>query len=99
MRMHVALMRYHGKALDQRQIRSAQTVEADIIVMHENVTLLNRYSDVAKIAAGDAMKAAALPPLYDCRLSQIGNNGFVLSGWQLEGSIAFEQAWWCRIAL
>ncbi|WP_429501147.1 hypothetical protein ACQUFY_28115 (plasmid) [Robbsia andropogonis] len=99
MRMHVTPMRYHGKALDQHQIRSAPAVLADIIVAHENVASLNRYSDVARIAAGDASKAAALPPLYDCRLSHMGSNGFVLSGVQIEGSIAFAQAWWCRVAV
>jgi hypothetical protein len=93
---HITPMRLHGKALEQHQIRSAQAVWGDIIVSHQNVTALGRYSDVATVAAGDGRKDALLPALYDCRLSHMGTNGFVLAGLQLEGSIAFAQNWWCR---
>src|SRR5260370_29470282 len=50
---YVTLMRFHGKALDQHQIRTAESVWADIIVSHENVTALGRYSDVATVRPGD----------------------------------------------
>jgi hypothetical protein len=92
---HITLMRRNGKALDQHQIRSAPAVRGDIIVAHENVTALGRYSDVAKIGGGQVSEAL-LPALYDCRLAHMSTGGFVLSGLQLEGSIAFAQSWWCR---
>jgi hypothetical protein len=91
----ISAMRRHGKALDQHQIRSAEAIWGDIIVAHENVTILGRYSDVATIGGGRRGEAA-LPALYDCRLAHMGTNGFVLSGLELEGSIGFAQAWWCR---
>jgi len=94
--VQITLMRFHGKALDQHQIRSAEPVWGDLIVSHQNVTTLGRYSDVATVVGGDGRKDALLPPLYDCRLSHVGTNGFVLVGLQLEGSIAFGQNWWCR---
>jgi len=96
MYLYVTLMRYHGKALDQYQIRSAPAVQANIIVSHENVAVLGRYSDVASALGGSGGKDALLPALYDCRLSHMGTNGFVLAGLQFEGSIGFAQNWWCR---
>src|SRR5258708_7130232 len=93
---HIILMRFYGKALDQHQIRTAESVWADIIVSHQNVNALGRYSDVASVRPGDGSRDELLPSLYDCRLAHMGTNGFVLSGLQLEGSIAFVQAWWCR---
>ena len=94
---HITQMRFHGKALDQSQIRTAESVWADIVVSHENVSALGRYSDVASVARpGGGIRNDLLPPLYDCRLAHMGTNGFVLSGLTLEGSIAFAQAWWCR---
>lgn len=98
MYLHVTLMRVHGKALDQHQIRSAEAVQVNVIVSHENVTALGRYSDVASAHGGPGGKDELLPALYDCRLSHMGTNGFVLAGLQLEGSIGFAQNWWCRPA-
>ena len=89
----ITLMRYHGKALDKHQIRNADAVSGDVVVSHQNVAALGRYSDVATVLAGDGRKEGLLPPLYDCRLSHMGPNGFVLSGLQLEGSIGFAQSW------
>jgi hypothetical protein len=40
-------MRFHWKALEQYQIRSAESVRGDIVVAHVNVEALGRYSDVA----------------------------------------------------
>ncbi len=94
--VHITLMRFHGKQLDQHQIRTAQSVWGDIIISHQNVESLGRYSDVAAVVAGDGHKDTLLPALYDCRLAHMGTNGFVLSGLQLEGTIAFGQSWWCR---
>jgi hypothetical protein len=71
-------------------------VWADIIVSPQNVTALDRYSDVANVRPGDGSRDELLPALYDCRLSHMGTNGFVLAGLQLEGSIAFAQNWGCR---
>jgi hypothetical protein len=96
MLFQVTLMRFHGKALDQHQIRSAEAVRANIIISHQSVTALGRYSDVASAHGGQGNKDALLPELYDCRLSHMGTNGFVLSGLQLEGSIGFAQNWWCQ---
>jgi len=90
---HITPMRFHGKALDQHQIRSAQAVRADIIVSHQNVTALGRYSDVATVRGGQGGNDDLLPELYDIRLAHMGTNG---SGLQLEGSIAFAQSRWCR---
>jgi hypothetical protein len=98
MHADVTLMRLHGKALDQQQIRTAPAVRANIIVSHQNVTALGRYSDVANVQGGAGGKDDLLPPLYDCRLSHMGANGFVLNGFELHGSIAFGQSWWCRPA-
>ena len=88
-------MRFHGKALDQHQIRTASAVRGDIVVAHENVTALGRYSDVASIGGGK-ISETLLPALYDCRLAHMGTGGFVLSGLELVGSIAYAQSWWCR---
>jgi hypothetical protein len=52
MLFQVALMRFHGKALDQHQIRSAEAVRANIIISHQNVTVLGRYSEVASAQGG-----------------------------------------------
>ena len=64
-------MRFHGKALDQHQIRSAEAVWGDIIVSHQNVTELGRYSDVATASSGDGRKELPLAALYHCRLSHM----------------------------
>lgn len=37
---HITLMRLGGRALDQHQIRSAQAALGNIIVSHENATVL-----------------------------------------------------------
>lgn len=92
---HITTMRLHGKALDQHQIRTAPAVRGDIVVAHENVTALGRYSDVASIRGGHVSEAL-LPALYDCRLAHMATGGFVLSGLELIGSIAYAQSWWCR---
>lgn len=92
---HITLMRHNGKALDQHQIRSAPAVRGDIIISHENVTALGRHSDVANIGGGHVSEAL-LPALYDCRLAHMSTGGFVLSGLELIGSIAYAQSWWCR---
>jgi len=92
---HITLMRLHGRAIDQHQIRTAPAVLGDIVVAHENVTALGRYSDVASVGGGQVSEAL-LPALYDCRLAYMGTGGFVLSGLELVGSIAYAQAWWCR---
>lgn len=68
MLFQVTLMRFHGKALDQHQIRSAEAVRANIIISHQNVTVLGRYSDVASAHGGQGNNDALLPELYDCRL-------------------------------
>src|SRR5260370_18640091 len=73
---HITPMRLHGKALEQHQIRSAQAVWGDIIVSHQNVTALGRYSDVATVAAGDGRKDPRLPPLYTCPLSRLATTWF-----------------------
>ncbi|WP_175946678.1 hypothetical protein [Caballeronia sp. BCC1704] len=96
--VRVVQMRFHGKALEQSQIRTAEPVRADLLVSHESSSELGRYADVARLRAGDGAQAELLPALYDCRLSHMGTNGFVLSGVELAGSIAFAQAWWCRPA-
>ena len=64
-------MRFHGKALDQHQIRSAEAVWGDIVVSDQNVTALGRYSDVATVSSGDCRKELPLSALYDCRLSHM----------------------------
>lgn len=92
---YITPMRLHGKALDQHQIRTAQAVRGDIVIAHENVTALGRHSEVASIGGGHVSEAF-LPPLYDCRLAYMGTGGFVLSGLELVGSIAYAQSWWCR---
>ncbi|AME28761.1 hypothetical protein AXG89_33755 (plasmid) [Burkholderia sp. PAMC 26561] len=92
---HITLMRLYGKALDQHQIRTASAARGDIVVAHENVTALGLYSDVATIGGG-RVNEALLFALYDCRLAHMGTSGFVLSGPELIGSIAYAQAWWCR---
>jgi hypothetical protein len=96
--VHITPMRFHGKALDQHQIRTAESLLGNIIVSHQNVTVLGRYSDVATVQTGRGGQDSLLPALYDCRLAHMGTNGFVLSGLQLEGAIAFAQGWWCRQA-
>ena len=95
MRLQVVLMRRHGKALEQYQIRSADAVIGDVVVAHVKVEALGRYSDVASMNRS-MTELEGLPSLYDVRLAHMGVQGFVLSGIQLEGTIGFAQAWWCR---
>jgi hypothetical protein len=99
MYLQVVVMRFHGKALEQSQIRAAESVRAEVIVAHENSNALGRYSDVARASAAGDGKDQLLLALYDCRLSHMGHGGFVLSGLELIGSIAFAQNWWCRPVL
>jgi hypothetical protein len=91
----ITLMRLRGKALTQDQIRQALPVRANIIVAHHSVPVLGRYSDVASAQSTDG-SPSLLPELYDCRLAHMGPGGFVLSGMQLDGTMAWAQAWWCR---
>jgi hypothetical protein len=93
---NITAMRVRGKAIGQDEIRRVPTVHADIIVSNENVTSLGRYSKVATVKSGSGGMDDLLPPLYDCGLSHMGTNGFVLSGIELVGEIAYAQAWWCR---
>jgi len=60
MYLYVTLMRVHGKALDQHQIRSAEAAQVNVIVSHENVTVLalsrksrKRLFRVQHLTAGD----------------------------------------------
>jgi hypothetical protein len=92
----VSLMRVAGRALDMQAIRTAQATRGDLIVGHQHVKQLGRYADVATLHPGYGEQKPLLPPLYDVRLSHMGTNGFVLTGLNLEGSLAIAQAWWCR---
>lgn len=96
MRCHITRMRYHGKAYEQNAIRSAPSITGDIILSSERPELLGRGSDVATVKAEGGSHEKAIPSLYDCRLSSMGTNGFVLSGVEFEGSIGYAQSWWCR---
>jgi hypothetical protein len=96
MRALITPMRFHGKSLEQSQIRTAESIWADVVVGQTNVTALGRHSDVASARPGDGSREDLLPPLYDVRLSHMATNGFVLAGLELVGSIAYAQAWWCR---
>lgn len=89
-------MRIRGEALPQKDIRSAPSVVGDVIVSHENVTALGRYAEVATLLSGKGGNSHPVPLLYDCRLAHMGTMGFVLSGLELEGPVAYAQAWWCR---
>lgn len=97
--VHIVAMRFHGKALDQTKIRTAESVRAEVIIAQENSNALGRYSDVARASAAGDGRDQLLPALYDCRLSHMGHGGFVLTGLELIGSVAFAQNWWCRPAI
>ncbi|OJA66146.1 hypothetical protein BGV71_32135 [Burkholderia ubonensis] len=93
---HVTPMRRNGKALEQHEIRSFPSVRGDLTVSHQHIAALGRHADVASVQAGGSVVRNLLPPLVDVRLAHMGTTGFVLSGLQIEGSIAFAQSWWCR---
>ena len=96
---HIVAMRFHGKALEQTQIRTSESVRAELIVAQKNSSALGRYSDVARASAAGDGRDQLLPPLYDCTLSNMAHGGFVLKGFELIGSVAFAQNWWCRPAV
>ena len=99
MYLQIVPMRFHGKALEQSQIRAAESVCGEVIVAHENSKAIGRYFDIARASAAGDGREQLLPALYDCRLSHMGHGGFVLSGLELIGSIAFAQNWRCRPAV
>ncbi|MGF6792784.1 hypothetical protein OKW27_007121 [Paraburkholderia sp. 35.1] len=39
-----------------------------------------------------------MPPLHDVELSWMGPIGFVLTGIEFIGDVAYGQSWWCRPA-
>jgi hypothetical protein len=91
MYLEVVAMRFHGKALEQSQIRAAGSVRAEVIVAHENSKALGRYSDVARASAAGDGREQLLPALYDCRFSHMGHGGLVLN--------RLRSKRWCRPAI
>jgi hypothetical protein len=92
MYMIITPMRVRSKALDQNEIRSADSVSGNVVTASENVAALGRYSTVASVKTGAGSMDDALPPLYDARLIAMGANGFTLSGIELEGATAYAQS-------
>src|SRR5258705_10892425 len=89
-------MRFHGKALEQSQIRTAEPIRADVVTSHQDVSALGRYADVANVRPGDGCRDEILPALYDVRLAWMATGGFVLAGFEVINGVAYAQSWWCR---
>ena len=96
MRLLITPMRRAGVSLSRQAIQPTIPIWGDIVVAHEHPEFLGRYSDVASVAPAAAGQPAPLPSLYDVRLSWMATGGFVLSGIERRGAVAFAQAWWCR---
>ncbi|WP_429574288.1 hypothetical protein [Paraburkholderia sp. UCT70] len=90
-------MRQRGKDRRKRDIEAAEPVSGDVTINHEQSAQYKRTSKVASFQQSGAADAQPLPPLHDVELSWMGPNGFVLTGIEFIGDVAYAQSWWCRL--
>ncbi|EEA01038.1 conserved hypothetical protein [Burkholderia sp. H160] len=89
-------MRERGKEWHKRDIDAAEPVTDDLAIKHELSAQYKRTSKVASFEQSGAADAQPLPPVHDVELSWMGPNGFVLTGIEFIGDVAYAQSWWCR---
>ncbi|MGF6746298.1 hypothetical protein OKW36_001934 [Paraburkholderia sp. MM5482-R1] len=81
-----------------RDIEAAEPVIGDVTINHEQPAQYKRTSKVASFQQSGSADAQPLPPLHDVELSWMGPNGFVLTGIEFIGDIAYARSWWCPAA-
>ncbi|MFP4891212.1 hypothetical protein [Paraburkholderia sp. EG304] len=96
MKVHATPMRERGKQRDKRKIESAEPVTGDLTITQGQSVQYGRMTKIAAFQQSGAADEQPLPPLHDVELSWMGPNGFVLTGIEFIGEVAYGQSWWCR---
>jgi hypothetical protein len=89
-------MRERGKKRPQRDIEAGPVTRGDLQIAFAKSELYGRQTKVASFHLAGAADSQPLPPLHDAELSWMGPNGFVLSGIEFIGEVAYAQSWYCR---
>jgi len=90
-------MRERGKPRPKRDVESSEPVSGDLIISQQQSEQYGRMTKVASFHLTGAADKPPLPPLHDVELSWMGTNGFVLTGIEFIGDVAYGQSWWCRL--
>ena len=96
MKVFATPMRVQGRPRDKREIEAAVPVVGDMTIYQTHSEQYGRWSKVASFHTSGAADQQPLPPLHDVELSWMGPNGFVLTGIEFVGNVAYGQSWYCR---
>ncbi|WP_233854214.1 hypothetical protein [Paraburkholderia sp. HD33-4] len=96
MNVQVVPMRERGKPRPKRDIEAAIPVRGDMTISQQQSEQYGRMTKVASFQQSGAADAQPLPPLHDVEVSWMGPLGFVLTGIEFIGDVAYGQSWWCR---
>ena len=90
-------MRERGRQRARRDIEATEPVTGDMTIIQIQSEQYGRMTKVASFYVSGATDQQPLPPLHDVELSWMGPNGFVLTGIEFVGDVAYGQSWYCRI--
>ena len=90
-------MRERGRQREKRDIEAALPVSGDLIISEQKSPQYGRTTRVASFHVSGASDPQPLPPLHDVELSWMGPLGFVLTGIEFIGEVAYGQSWYCRL--
>ncbi|MFP4891908.1 hypothetical protein [Paraburkholderia sp. EG304] len=88
MRVQAVPMRERGKERRKRDIEAAEPVTGDLAINHEQSAQYKRTSKLANFQPSGAADAQPLP-VARVELSWMGSNGFVLTGIEFIGDMAY----------
>ncbi|MFL9933627.1 hypothetical protein P0D88_31525 [Paraburkholderia sp. RL18-103-BIB-C] len=89
-------MRERGKPRPKRDVEAAEPVTGDLTIAQVQSEQYGRMTKVASFHLTGTADKQSLPPLHDAEISWMGPNGFVLTGIEFIGDVAYGQSWWCR---
>jgi hypothetical protein len=98
MMLSVTPMRERGKARPKRDIESAVPVSGDLTIVQAKSDQYGRMTKIASFHTTGVADKQPLPPLHDVEISWMGPLGFVLTGIEFVGEVAYGQSWFCRLA-
>jgi hypothetical protein len=77
------------KGRSQHQIQTAEPVYGDVIVGEERSDAFNRTTKFARFKLNGPHDPEPIPTLHEITLSQMGTLGFVLTGIEVIGDVAY----------
>ncbi|MGF6981411.1 hypothetical protein QFZ99_000887 [Paraburkholderia atlantica] len=89
-------MRERGKPREKREIEAAVPVRGDLTINQSQSDQYGRWTKIATFQQSGAAHQQPLTPLHNVELSWMRPLGFVLTGIEFIGDVAYGQSWWCR---